>query len=104
MRRSTDITSLSWDQLLRLVTLLSHSAFLLRLVTPPLSLCDSEPTFSKPTQAPYLLHELWDLALGNVKASHHVHLCIASPLPPPPPEDTNHYQGATETVTKDSPD
>ncbi|KAJ3858231.1 hypothetical protein EV359DRAFT_88054 [Lentinula novae-zelandiae] len=34
---------------------------------------------------------LWDLALGNVKASHHIHLCIASPLLPPPLEDINHY-------------
>ncbi|KAJ3872672.1 hypothetical protein F5051DRAFT_444968 [Lentinula edodes] len=50
----------------------------------------SDETFPKPPQAPYLLHELWDLDLGDIKASHHIHPCIASLLPPPLLEDTNH--------------
>ncbi|KAJ3859153.1 hypothetical protein EV359DRAFT_68409 [Lentinula novae-zelandiae] len=57
-----------------------------------------EPTFPKPPQAPYLLHELWDLNLGNVKAPPHIHPHIASPLPPPQLEDTNHYPASQDLL------
>ncbi|KAJ3803790.1 hypothetical protein F5876DRAFT_84431 [Lentinula aff. lateritia] len=53
------------------------------LCTVPL-LTSLEPTSPEPPQAPQLLHELWDLDLGNVKASPYVRLRATSLLPPPP--------------------
>ncbi|KAJ3808579.1 hypothetical protein F5876DRAFT_78588 [Lentinula aff. lateritia] len=50
-----------------------------------------EPTSPKPLRAPQLLHKLWDLELGNVKATPYVRLRVASPLLPPPLEDVNCY-------------
>ncbi|KAJ3805549.1 hypothetical protein F5876DRAFT_81661 [Lentinula aff. lateritia] len=50
-----------------------------------------EPTSPKPPQAPPLLHKLWDLDLGNVKAIPYTKLRVASPLLPPPLEDVNRY-------------
>ncbi|KAJ3809421.1 hypothetical protein F5876DRAFT_77788 [Lentinula aff. lateritia] len=50
-----------------------------------------EPTSPEPPRAPQLLHKLWDLTLGNVKAIPYVELRVASPLPPPPLEDADRY-------------
>ncbi|KAJ3803996.1 hypothetical protein F5876DRAFT_83970 [Lentinula aff. lateritia] len=41
--------------------------------------------------APQLLHELWDLDLGNIEAPPYFQLCATSPLLPPPLEDVNRY-------------
>ncbi|KAJ4467160.1 hypothetical protein C8J55DRAFT_565415 [Lentinula edodes] len=46
-----------------------------------------ELPFPKPPRAPQLLRKLRDLDLGNVEATPHVELRIASPLPPPTLED-----------------
>ncbi|KAH7868585.1 uncharacterized protein C8R40DRAFT_1177664 [Lentinula edodes] len=34
---------------------------------------------------------LWDLDLGNIKATPYIELRVASPLLPPPLKDANHY-------------
>ncbi|GAW00502.1 hypothetical protein LENED_002026 [Lentinula edodes] len=57
-------------------------------VTPKTS-PDMRKTSPNPPQAPYLLHELWDLDLGNVEATPYLKLRVTSPLPPPTLEDVH---------------
>ncbi|KAJ3910970.1 hypothetical protein F5877DRAFT_86693 [Lentinula edodes] len=52
---------------------------------------DSPTSIVLVSQPPQVLHELWDLDLGNVKAIPYVKLHAASPLLPPPLEDISHY-------------
>ncbi|KAJ3859323.1 hypothetical protein EV359DRAFT_86536 [Lentinula novae-zelandiae] len=59
-----------------------------------------EPTFPKPPQAPYLLHQFWDLDHINIEAPPHIHPCIASPLPPPQLEDTNHHPASRDLLPR----
>ncbi|KAJ3884127.1 hypothetical protein GG344DRAFT_84528 [Lentinula edodes] len=48
-----------------------------------------ELTSPKPPRAPQLLFKLWDLDLGNVKATPYVQLRTTSPLQPPTLEDVH---------------